>query len=123
LYNCTAHQAGVNASADDVRIICGRYTLNVLEWFSGSTVMRMGFALLISLWCAGCALAPKPQAQAPAPQQTAALPTPAPAADPVPRFECSDGTISFSQTGCLVNMARARLPAGQANEAAPDAAR
>ena len=84
--------------------------------------MRMGFALLILLWCAGCALAPKPQAQAPAPQQTAALPTPAPAADPVPRFECSDGTISFSQTGCLVNMARARLPAGQANDAAPDAA-
>jgi hypothetical protein len=132
----------VNASADDVRIMRGRYTLNVpgrplaldevqpyrlLEWLSGSKLMRMGFALLIFLWCAGCALAPKPQsqgqAQAPAPQQTAALPTPAQAADPVPRFECSDGTISFSQTGCLVNMARARLPAGQANEAAPDAAR
>ena len=89
--------------------------------------MRVGFALLISLWCAGCALAPKPQAQgqaeAPAPQQTAALPTPAPAADPVPRFECSDGTFSFSQAGCLVKMARARLPAGHANDAASDAAR
>jgi hypothetical protein len=93
-----------------------------------ATRMRIGFALLISAllilpWCAGCALAPKPQAQAPAPQQTAALPTPAPAADAAPRFECSDGTISFSQAGCLVNMARARLPPGQPNEAVPDAAR
>jgi hypothetical protein len=128
----------VNASADDVRIMRGRYTLNPrgcgvgarrgqpyqrLAWLSGSNAMRMGFAVLISLWCAGCALAPKPVAQAAAPQQTAALPAPAPAADTAPKFECSDGTISFSQTGCLVNMARARLPAGQSNQAAPDAAR
>jgi hypothetical protein len=39
---------------------------------------------------------------------------PAPVADAAPpRFECSDGTISTSQSGCLVNMARARLPPGQ----------
>jgi hypothetical protein len=66
---------------------------------------------LILLSCAGCAWSPKPVGQAPAAQQTAAVPaSPAPEAEVSPRFECSDGTISVSQSGCLVNMARARLP-------------
>ena len=78
--------------------------------------MRTGPALLIMrplavFWavsCAGCAWLQKPVsppvAQAPAPNQmvAAAPPAPAPAADATPRFECSDGTISVSQTGCLV---------------------
>jgi len=98
-------------------------TASAAEWgFPEATRMRIGFALLILLSCAGCALSPKPVAQAPAPQQTAAAATAPPAADTPPRFECSDGTISFSQTGCLVNMARARLPPGQPSEPAPDGA-
>jgi hypothetical protein len=76
--------------------------------------MRIGIAVLICLWCAGCALSEKPAALAPAPQQAAALEKPAPAADAAPaKFECSDGTISTSQHGCLVSMAHARLPPGQ----------
>jgi hypothetical protein len=101
--------------------------VNLIGCWSGfpeATRMRIAYPLLILLSCAGCALSQKPVAQAPAPQQTAAAaPIPAPAADTTPKFECSDGTISFSQTGCLVNMARARLPAGQPNDAAPDTAR
>jgi hypothetical protein len=131
----------VNALADGVRIIRDRYTLNGLSCrsaldevnavgccgFPEATRMRIGFvllisALLISLCCAGCAFFQKFVAQAPAPQQTAAVAIPAPAAEAAPRFECSDGTISVSQTGCLVNMARARLPPGQPNEPAPNAA-
>jgi len=84
--------------------------------------MRIGIAVLISLWCAGCAwlASEKPAAQAPAPQQAAALEKTAPVAGTAPaRFECSDGTISTSQSGCLVNMARARLPPGQAADRAP----
>ena len=94
--------------------------------------MRTGPALLIVLpwtvtWalsCAGCAWSPKPVAQAPAAQQVAATPppAPAPAADATPRFECSDGTISVSQTGCLLNMAHARLPPGEAGERTPEPA-
>ncbi len=72
--------------------------------------MRIVATLLMLLCSTGCALSPKPVAQAPAPQQAAVAPSPAPAADAAPKFECSDGTISFSQSGCLVNMARARLP-------------
>jgi hypothetical protein len=82
---------------------------------SGSDQMRIGFALLISLWCGGCAWLGSEKPSAVAPQQAAALEKPAaPVADAAPpRFECSDGTISTSQSGCLVNMARARLPPGQ----------
>jgi len=85
--------------------------------------MRIGIAVLISLWCGGCAWLEKPAALAPAPQQAAALektaPVP-PVADAAPaRFECSDGTISTSQYGCLVNMARARLPPGQPADRPP----
>jgi hypothetical protein len=74
--------------------------------------MRIDLVLLLSVWCAGCASTfDKPVAQAPAPQQAAVTASPAPVADAAsPKFECSDGTISFSQTGCLVNMARERLP-------------
>jgi hypothetical protein len=73
--------------------------------------MRASSALLILLSCAGCALSQKPMAQNPAPQQAAAPQNPAPVADASSaNFECSDGTISVSQTGCLVNMAHARLP-------------
>jgi hypothetical protein len=73
--------------------------------------MRPGSALLILLACAGCAWLAKPVAQAPAAQQTAAVAaSPAADAQVAPRFECSDGTISVSQSVCLVNMARARLP-------------
>jgi hypothetical protein len=76
--------------------------------------MRIDLALLISLSCAGCALSQKPVAQAPAPQQAAAPEKPAASADAAPaKFECSDGTTSFSQYGCLVNMAHARLPPSQ----------
>jgi hypothetical protein len=98
--------------------------------------MRTGLAQLIVLpwvviWavsCGGCAWSQKPAAQpvaqAPAPNQVAAAApaAPAPAADAPPRFECSDGTISVSQTGCLVNMAHARLPPGEAGERAPEPA-
>jgi hypothetical protein len=87
--------------------------------------MRIGVAVLISLWCTGCALSEKPAALAP--QQAAALERTAPVApvaDAAPaRFECSDGTISTSQYGCLVNMARARLPPGQpADRISPNSA-
>jgi hypothetical protein len=84
--------------------------------------MRIDLVLLISVGCAGCASFQKPVAQAAAPQPAAAAekPAPAPVADAGPaRFECSDGTISFSQTGCLVNMARARLPPSQQIERTP----
>jgi hypothetical protein len=82
--------------------------------------MRMDLALLISLSCAGCALSPKPVAQAPAPQQAATAEKPAAAADvAVAKFECSDGTVSVSQYGCLVNMARARLPPSQPTDETP----
>jgi hypothetical protein len=81
--------------------------------------MRIDLVLLISLSCAGCAMSPKPVAQTPAPQQAAAVEKPA-AADAAPaKFECSDGTTSFSQYGCLVNMARARLPPSQQTDGTP----
>ena len=98
--------------------------------------MRTGPALLIVLplavfWavtCAGCAAwSQKPVAQsatqAPTANQVAAATPPAPTADATPRFECSDGTISVSQTGCLINMAHARLPPGEAGERTPEPAR
>src|ERR1700728_3658067 len=88
-----------------------------------ATQMRIGIAVLISLWCGGCAWLEKPAALAPAPQQAAALEKTAPVSPvadaPPARFECSDGTISTSQYGCLVNMARARLPPGQPADRAP----
>jgi hypothetical protein len=93
--------------------------------------MRTVPALLIvlpwAMFCTGCAWLQKPVAQVPqvpAPNQAAAAspPAPAPAADATPRFECSDGTISVSQTGCLVNMAHARLPPGEAGVRTPDPA-
>jgi hypothetical protein len=82
--------------------------------------MRIGIAVLICLWCAGCALSEKSAALAPAPEQAAAPEKTAPVADAAPaRFECSDGTISISQHGCLVSMAHARLPPGQQADRAP----
>jgi hypothetical protein len=85
--------------------------------FPETTRMRIGAVLLISLWCTSCASSEKPVAEAPAPQQAATLQNPASDADAAPaKFECSDGTISVSQYGCLVNMARARLPPGQPSE-------
>src|ERR1700721_2322057 len=85
-----------------------------------ATQMRIGVAVLISLCCAGCALSEKAAARAPPPQQAAAPEKTAPVADAAPaRFEGSDGTISTSQYGCLVNMARARLPPGQPADRAP----
>jgi hypothetical protein len=83
--------------------------------------MRIDLVLLISVGCTGCAALQKPVEHATAPQPAAAAPAnPAPVADTGPaRFECSDGTISFSQTGCLVNMARARLPPSQQADPAP----
>jgi hypothetical protein len=82
--------------------------------------MRIDLVLLLSVWCAGCASSfEKPVAQAPAPQPAAVAASPAPVADAAsPKFECSDGTISFSQTGCLVNMARERLPPSQRTDPA-----
>jgi hypothetical protein len=84
--------------------------------------------LIVLPWavpCAGCAAwSQKPvaqsAAQAPAANQVATAAPPAPAADATPRFECSDGTISVSQTGCLINMAHARLPPGEAGERTPE---
>jgi hypothetical protein len=73
--------------------------------------MRTASALLILLLCANCALSRKPAAQNPAPlPEPAVASNPASVADTSPRFECSDGTISASQSDCLVDMARARLP-------------
>ena len=86
------------------------------------TQMRMDLVLLLSVGCAGCAALNKPVAQAAAtqPQPAAAMPSPAPVADAAPaRFECSDGTISVSQTGCLLNMAKARLPPSQQTDLEP----
>src|SRR5258708_3956388 len=79
-------------------------TIRIGRWSDPeATRMRIGIAVLICLWCAGCALSEKPAALAPAPQQAAALEKPALAADAAPaKFECSDGTISTSQHGCLV---------------------
>jgi hypothetical protein len=99
-----------------------------VRWIAEAMAMRTGPALLMLLCsavsCAGCAWSQKPAAQVGAPQQVAAAPppAPAPAADATPRFECSDGTISVSQTGCLINMAHARLPPGEAGERTPDPA-
>jgi hypothetical protein len=95
--------------------------LPLLDRFFGSFRMRIDLVLLISLSCAGCALSQKPLAQAPAAQQ-AATPAekPAAAADAAAaNFECSDGTVSVSQYGCLVNMARARLPPSQQTDGTP----
>jgi hypothetical protein len=79
--------------------------------------MRIAIAVLISLWCAGCALSEKSAALVPASEQAAAPEKTSPVADTAPaRFECSDGTISTSQHGCLVSMAHARLPPGQASD-------
>jgi hypothetical protein len=83
--------------------------------------MRIDLVLLLSVWCAGCASFDKPVAQAAAPQPAVAAASPAAVADAAsPKFECSDGTISFSQTGCLETMARARLPpSSQLTDPAP----
>jgi hypothetical protein len=84
--------------------------------------MRTVAVLLVSLSCAGCAWSQKPVAQAPAPQQAAAVQNVEPDGDAAPaKFECSDGTISVSQSGCLINMARARLPPGESTERTPAA--
>jgi hypothetical protein len=117
-----------------IRIMPGRCMLTELAGRSAKTIrigrrgvleatqMRIGIVVLVSLWCGGCAWlgSEKPAAQASAPQQAAALEKTAPVADTAPaRFECSDGTISTSQYGCIVNMARARLPPGQSADRAP----
>ena len=72
--------------------------------------MRTASALLTLFLCANCALSRKPVAQNPAPSAPMVASNPAPAADISPRFECSDGTTSASQSDCLVDMAHARLP-------------
>ncbi len=72
--------------------------------------MRTASALLILLLCTNCALSQKPVAEKPVPAPQAAASNPAPAVELSPRFECSDGTISASQSDCLVDMARVRLP-------------
>jgi hypothetical protein len=71
--------------------------------------MRTAFTLLILLSCTNCALSQKQVAEMPAPAQPM-VGNRAAAADVSPRFECSDGSISASQSDCLVDMARARLP-------------
>ena len=81
-----------------------------------ATQVRSALALLMLVWCAGCADFQKLVAQAPAvaPQPAAAPANPPPVADAAPtKFECSDGTISTSQDACLIAMARARLPPSQ----------
>ncbi|WP_213775384.1 hypothetical protein [Bradyrhizobium sp. dw_78] len=73
---------------------------------------------MILLTCTGCALSQKPVARnnAAEPVEVTAS-NPAPAADALPpRFECSDGTISASQSDCLINMAHARLPPQSADQ-------
>ena len=81
-----------------------------------ATRMRTGAVLLISLSCAGCAWSRKPVAQAPVPQRAATLQNPAPDADAAPaKFECSDGTTSVSQSGCLINIARRVCRRGNTN--------
>jgi hypothetical protein len=79
--------------------------------------VRLAFALLIVLLCAGCADSLRSAAQAPEPQQ-AAVATNLPTVVEAPRkFRCSDGTISNSQYDCLVAMAKARLPPSQTDQA------
>jgi hypothetical protein len=80
--------------------------------------VRSALALLMLVWCAGCADFQKLVTQAPSPAaapQAAQVPAnPPPVADAAPaKFECSDGTISTSQDACLIAMARARLPPSQ----------
>jgi hypothetical protein len=93
-----------------------------LEMSPEATQVRSALALLILVWCAGCADFQKLVAQAPAPQPAAvpANPSPAnppPVAEAAPaKFECSDGTVSSSQDACLIAMARARLPPSQTVE-------
>jgi hypothetical protein len=78
-----------------------------------ATQVRLSLASTILFLCAGCTALEKPAAQAPAPRQAAVAAIPVPVAEPLAKFECSDGTISTSQDACLVAMARARLPPGQ----------
>jgi hypothetical protein len=78
----------------------------------GCDAMRTASALLIVLLCADCALSRKPVAQTPVPSASAMASNPAPVAESSPRFECSDGTLSASQSDCMVDMAHARLPPG-----------
>ena len=83
--------------------------------------MRLAFALLIVLLCAGCADSLRSVAQAPQPppppqQAAAAANIPTLVEDPR-KFRCSDGTFSNSQNDCLVAMAKARLPPSQAGQA------
>jgi hypothetical protein len=79
--------------------------------------VRLTFALLIVLLCAGCTDLLTSEAQAPEPQQAAvaaSLPT---MVEEPRKFRCSDGTISNSQYDCLVAMAKARLPPSQTGQA------
>jgi hypothetical protein len=77
--------------------------------------VRLAFALLIVLLCAGCADSLRSVAQAPQ-QAAAAANIPTLVEDPR-KFRCSDGTFSNSQNDCLVAMAKARLPPSQAGQA------
>ena len=77
--------------------------------------MRLAFALLIVLLCAGCADSLRSVARAPQ-QAAAAANIPTLVEDPR-KFRCSDGTFSNSQNDCLVAMAKARLPPSQAGQA------
>jgi hypothetical protein len=79
--------------------------------------VRLAFALLIVLLCAGCADSLRSVAQAPQPQQAAAAANIPTLVEDPRKFRCSDGTFSNSQNDCLVAMAKARLPPSQAGQA------
>jgi len=104
------------AKAAGCRLAETRPILLAAEMSPEATQVRSALALLMLVWCAGCADFQKLVAQAPQPAQVQANPpaNPPPVADVAPaRFECSDGTISTSQDACQIAMARARLPPSQ----------
>ena len=87
--------------------------------------MRQVIVLLIVLASVGCARLQ--QVLAPEPEKTAATETKPPVTpqaspvvvEPLPRFECSDGTVAPSFEDCQVNMARRRLPPAEQVESSP----
>jgi hypothetical protein len=98
-------------------------TRSAPEYLLEPAQVRLAFALLIVLLCAGCAdslrsvaQAPQPQPQ-PQPQQAAAAANIPTLVEDPRKFRCSDGTFSNSQNDCLVAMAKARLPPSQAGQA------
>jgi hypothetical protein len=75
--------------------------------------VRQALTFFMLLSCGGCSSLTALATRAPEQRQAAATMAPVTTAEEPRKFECSDGTISNSQYGCLVEMAKARLPPSQ----------